>query len=71
MKAQLKKLDEEKLNEARYNLGYNDGYRQAIKNAVEFLKFYRRDTYDGTGYIAGIIDDKTIEEFKEEMEEKL
>lgn len=35
-----------------------------IEKAVEFLKSYRQDTPDGTGYIAGIIDDKTIEDFK-------
>ena len=64
-------ITEEGLNKARYRLVYEDGYRQAIKNAVMFLKSYRRDTYDGTGYIPGIVDDQTIEEFKEEMEEKL
>ncbi len=64
-------MTEEGLNKTRYRLAYEDGYRQAIKNAVEFLKFYRRDTDDGTGYIAGIIDDQTIEEFKDKMEEQL
>lgn len=64
-------ITEEGLNKARYRLAYEDGYRQAIKNAVIFLKSYRRDTDDGTGYIPGIIDDKTIKDFEEEMEEKL
>ena len=64
-------MTEEGLNKARYRLAYEDGYRQAIKNAVEFLKSYRRDTSDGTGYIPGIVDDQTIEDFKENLEEQL
>jgi hypothetical protein len=35
-----------------------------IEKACDFLKSYRQDTYDGTGYIAGIVNDKTIEDFK-------
>lgn len=42
---------------------------ELIDKACEFLKSYRQDTYDGTGYIAGIIDDKTIDEFRKYMEE--
>ena len=38
-----------------------------IEKACEFLKSYRQDTLDGTGYIAGIINDKTIEDFKKYM----
>ena len=38
----------------------NDAF---IKKACEFLKSYRQDTPDGTGYIAGIINDKTIDDF--------
>ena len=34
-----------------------------IKKACNFLKSYRQDTPDGTGYIAGIVNDKTIEDF--------
>lgn len=34
-----------------------------IEKACEFLKSYRQDTLDGTGYIAGIINDKTIDDF--------
>lgn len=34
-----------------------------IEKACEFLKSYRQDTLDGMGYIAGIINDKTIEDF--------
>ena len=39
----------------------NDAF---IEKACEFLKSYRQETYDGTGYIAGIINDKTIEDFR-------
>ena len=35
-----------------------------IEKACEWLKSYRQDTPDGTGYIAGIVNDKTIEEFR-------
>lgn len=35
-----------------------------IEKACEFLKSYRQDTNDGRGYIAGIVNDKTIEDFK-------
>lgn len=40
-----------------------------IEKAEKFLKSYRRETPDGIGYIAGIIDNKTIEDFKKYMEE--
>ena len=39
-----------------------------IKKACEFLKSYRQETYDGLGYIAGIVNDKTIEEFKDYLQ---
>ena len=38
-----------------------------IEKAEKFLKAYRRETADGTGYIAGIVDDRMIEEFKNYM----
>lgn len=38
-----------------------------IKKACEFLKSYRQDTPDGFGYIAGIVNDKTIEDFRNYM----
>ncbi len=38
-----------------------------IDKACKFLKSYRQDTCDGTGYIAGIVNDKTIEDFKNYM----
>ena len=38
-----------------------------IEKACEFLKSYRQDTCDGTGYIAGIVNDKTIEDFRKYM----
>jgi phage-related protein len=42
---------------------------QMIEKACEWLKSYRQDTPDGTGYIPGIVNDKTIEDFKQAMEE--
>ena len=38
-----------------------------IEKACEFLKSYRQDTHDGLGYIAGIVNDKTIEDFRKYM----
>ena len=38
-----------------------------IEKACGFLKSYRQDTYDGMGYIAGIVNDKTIEDFRKYM----
>lgn len=35
-----------------------------VEKACEFLKSYRQDTPDGYGYIAGIVNDKTIDDFK-------
>ena len=32
------------------------------------MKSYRQEIYDGLGYIAGIVNDKTIEDFKKYME---
>lgn len=40
-----------------------------IDKACEWLKSYRQDAHDGTGYIPGIVDEKTIEDFKQAMEE--
>lgn len=40
-----------------------------IDKACEWLKQYRQDTPDGTGYVAGIVNDKTIEDFRKAMEE--
>lgn len=39
-----------------------------IEKACKFLKSYRQDTFDGCGYIAGIVSDKTIEDFRKYME---
>lgn len=36
-----------------------------IKKTCKFLKSYRQDTHDGMGYIAGIVNGKTIEDFKD------
>lgn len=41
---------------------------QMIEKAVEFLKNYRQDTTDGFGYIPGIVNDQTIEDFKNYMQ---
>ena len=38
-----------------------------IEKAAEFLKSYRQEIYDGVGYIAGIVNDETIEDFKNYM----
>ena len=43
---------------------YEKGRADVIEKACEFLKSYRQDTFDGTGYISGIINDETIEDFK-------
>ena len=43
---------------------YEKGRADVIEKACKFLKSYRQDTLDGTGYISGIINDETIEEFK-------
>ena len=34
-----------------------------IEKACKFLKFYRQNMPDSTGYIADIVNDKTIEDF--------
>ena len=39
-----------------------------IDKACEFLKTYRQETPDGMGYIAGIVNDETIEDFRKYME---
>ena len=44
-------------------------YESMINKVCDYLKTYRRDIGDGAGYIAGIIDDKTIEDVKNLMEE--
>ena len=38
-----------------------------IEKACEFLKSYRQDTPDRLGYIAGIVNDETIEDFRKYM----
>ena len=44
-----------------------DKNENKIDKVCDYLKTYRRDTEDGTGYIAGIIDDKTIEDVRNLM----
>ena len=43
--------------------------KQLIEKAYEWLKSYRQNTPDGTGYIARIVNDKTLEEFRKAMED--
>ena len=43
--------------------------KDIINKVCDYLKTYRRDIEDGAGYIAGIIDDKTIEDVRKLMEE--
>lgn len=38
-----------------------------LEKAEKFLKSYRRETPDKTGYISGIIDDRMIKDFKNYM----
>lgn len=38
-----------------------------IDKVCEWLKSYRQETNDGTGYIAGIVNDKTIEDLRKAM----
>ena len=40
-----------------------------IDKACSFLKSYRQETPDGMGYIAGIVNDKTIEDFRKAMQD--
>lgn len=42
-----------------------------IEKTEKFLKSYRRETPDGTGYISGIIDDKMIEDFRKYIKDSL
>ena len=49
---------------------YKQGYEDAFDKACEFLKSYRQETPDGMGYIAGIVNDETIEDFRKYMEEQ-
>lgn len=40
----------------------------SLDKVCEFLKTYEQDTYDGIGYIPGIINDQTIEDLRKEFE---
>ena len=40
-----------------------------LDKVCEWLKSYRQETHDGMGYIAGIVNDKTIEDLRKAMEE--
>ena len=43
--------------------------QELLDKVCEWLKSYRQETPDGTGYIAGIVNDKTIEDLRKAMEE--
>ena len=55
--------------ECAFKAGAQWQKERVIDKACEWLKSYRQDTPDGTGYVAGIVNDKTIEELKQAIEE--
>ena len=67
------------IEEVAYGRGYKTAYIECydqamqdfIEKACEFLKSYRQDTPDGFGYIAGIVNDETIEDFKQYMQDEM
>lgn len=56
----------QKVNQNSVEYARTDAF---IEKACEFLKSYRQDTPDGFGYIPGIVNNKTIEDFVKYMEE--
>lgn len=60
-------------SQVAYEFGFQQGAEWADKTMLdkvcEWLKSYRQDTYDGTGYIAGIVNDKTIEDLRKAIEQ--
>lgn len=67
--AQWQKQQDQSTIELAEDHAYLAGQEQMIDKACKWLKSYRQDTPDGTGYISGIVNDKTIEDFKQSMEE--
>lgn len=61
---------EEGLNKARYRLGYEDGYRECIKNASEWLEERIYDIVLSSKPMSQA-SKEFIDNFKETMEEKL
>lgn len=57
------KLWRKEIEEA-YVHGCHCGIEDVKYITCEFLKTYRQESYDGTGYVEGIINDKTIDDFK-------
>lgn len=55
--------------EEAFDAGAQWADKTMIDKAVKWLKSYRRVTSDGMGYIAGVIDDTSIEDFRKAMEE--
>lgn len=52
---------------AAFKAGAEWADRTMLDKVCEWLKSYRQDTHDGTGYIAGIVNDKTIEDLRKTM----
>lgn len=51
-----------------YIIGYDQAFKDFMEKACEWLKSYRQETLDKTGYIAGIVNDEAIEQFKKYMQ---
>ena len=54
---------------AAFKAGAEWADRTMLDKVCAWLKSYRQETHDGIGYIAGIVNDKTIEDFRKAMEE--
>lgn len=50
-----------------YRQGYDKSMQDFLEKACEWLKSYRQETSDKTGYIAGVVNGETIEQFKNYM----
>lgn len=61
---------QERADEKKYRTDKKMMREQLIEKACEWLKSYRQETPDGLGYIAGIVNDKTIEEFRKAMDDE-
>lgn len=50
---------------------YDQAFQDFMEKACEWLKSYRQETSDKTGYIAGIVNDETIKQFKNYMQNEM
>ena len=50
-----------------YIKGYDHAFQYFMEKACGWLKSYIQETSDKTGYIAGVVNDETIEQFKNYM----